>query len=455
MAQQRGRQGAEVKIGQAQLEFSQVKGMRIQAAFDEPEVSSDAGALLLREVAEANGIIDQMAAEIRDPRAQAYVRHTLKSLLSQRVIQICQGYEDANDCNPLRDDLAIKVASGQRPQDNSLGSQPTMSRLENSVGLRDLIRLFYVFVDNFVASYPCAPESIVIDMDPTLNRVYGDQQLALFNGHYDSYGLMPFHVYEGQTGRLIATLIRPGKTPRDTEIIGLLKRIVRRIRQRFPDTVLIFRADSHHTKPAVLDWLEQHEVHYVLGLAINPVLRREVQALADRVERVSREQMCRYRGYHSFQYAAGTWSRKRRVVARVEGSAKGVDARFIVTDLKQAGAKYLYDTVYCGRGNAELMIKEHKCFLKSSRTSCHTAYANQLRLHLHSAAYVIMHALRTTVLRGTELANATFATIQLRLLKIAARVECGKTYVRFHMPATCPTAHIFARAVNLVHALRT
>ena len=435
------------------LDFSSIDRTKIQMVFDEPELSSDGGALLIREASLLNGIIDEMVDSILDERDQSYVKHTLRELIMQRVTQICHGYEDANDCDFLKDDAAIKVAVDRLPSDESLASQPTMTRLENSLSTRDLIRLFNSFVDNFLASYESEPDCIVIDVDPTANVTYGDQQLSLFNGFYDDYCLMPFHVYEGLTGRLISTVIRPGKTPTADEIIALLKRIVRRTRKRFPKTKLIFRADSHHTKPAVLDWLEANDVRYVLGLATNKVLQREVESMLGPMKETQRRLMDKRRRFHSFSYGAGTWSRKRRVVARLEASSQGTDARFIVTDL-EGKASFLYDTVYCDRGNAELMIKEHKNFLKSSRTSCHRAEANQFRLFLHSAAYVIMHGLRATALKGTELANATFDTIRLRLLKIAARVQVGKTFVRFHLPQDCPAAQIFRLVANRIAAVR-
>jgi len=439
---------------QGQLQFSSIGGTRLQAVFDEPELSSDGGALLLREAAQINGIIEAMVSAIRDVRDQAHLRHTLKELLTQRTIQICHGYEDANDCDTMRDDAALKVAAGRLPGDGALASQPTMTRLENSVGIRDLIRLFYVFVDNFIDSYEAAPELIVIDMDPTPNRVYGDQQLALFNAHYDEYCLMPFHVYEGLTGRLIATVVRPGKTPSKEEIIALLKRIVRRIRKRFPHSTIMFRADSHHTKPEVMDWLENNDVRYATGMATNAVLRREVQTIVERAAAIQHDQWSTFRRYHSFSYRAGSWSKPRRIVARIEATHRGTDVRFIVTDMQNARAKGLYEAVYCGRGNAELMIKEHKCFLNSSRTSCSSAEANQFRLFLHSAAYVIMHGLRETALRGTALATATFETIRLRMLKVAARVESGKTFVRFHLPACYPTKQVFQIVSVMAAALR-
>ena len=437
-----------------QMEFTRLGSVRVQAVFDEPELSSDGGALLLREAAQVNGILDAMVGAIRDDRDQAHVQHTLKELLTQRTMQICHGYEDANDCDTMREDAVLKIAAGRGPNDGALASQPTMTRLENNVGMRDLIRLFYAFVDNFLDSYASAPDCMVIDMDPTPNRVYGDQQLALFNAHYDEYCLMPFHVYEGITGRLIATIVRPGKTPSKEEIIALLKRIVRRAKARFPRTEIVFRADSHHTKPDVMDWLEANDVRYVTGMATNAVLRREVQPMIDRAAAITREEMGRFRTFRSFNYRAESWSRSRRIVARIESTGLGTDVRFIVTDLDRVGAKFLYERFYCDRGNAELMIKEHKCFLKSSRTSCTSAIANQFRLFLHSAAYVIMHGLRDTALRGTELATATFDTIRLRLLKVAARVESGKTFVRLHLSARCPAAPVFARIAGIAATVR-
>ncbi len=437
-----------------QLEFTHLGSVRVQVVFDEPELSSDGGALLLREAAQVNGIIDAMVGAIRDDRDQAHVQHTLKELLTQRTVQICHGYEDANDCDSMREDAVLKIVAGRGPDDGALASQPTMTRFENSVGIRDLVRLFHAFVDNFLDSYASAPECMVIDMDPTPNRVYGDQQLALFNAHYDEYCLMPFHVYEGITGRLIATIVRPGKTPSKEEIIALLKRIVRRVKARFPCTEIVFRADSHHTKPAVMDWLEANDVRYVTGMATNAVLRREVQPMVERAAAITREEMGRFRCFHSFNYQAGSWSRSRRIVARIESTGMGTDVRFIVTDFERVGAKFLYERFYCDRGNAELMIKEHKCFLKSSRTSCTSAIANQFRLFLHSAAYVVMHGLRDTALRGTEMATATFETIRLRLLKVAARVEVGKTFVRLHLSARCPAAPVFARIAAIAATAR-
>ena len=438
----RGRDGS---VAADRLPFSQLNGKRVEAVFDQFRMSSDGGAIVLRETLVQSGLIARLAESIRDPRNRKQVTHTLQVLLAQRVVQICQGYEDAIDCNFLRDDPAIKMAAGRDPAGPALASQSTMTRVENSATIRDVIRMGYALGDNFLDSFESPPKMMVIDMDPSAHRTYGDQQMSLFNVHYGGYCLMPFYVYEGLTGKLITTIVRPGKTPTDREILAILKRIVKRIRERFPQTVLLFRADSHHNKPAVLDWLEQHNVHYVLGQPTNPVLSRQTAPLLAEARRGFDRTWKKYRRFHSFHYAAGTWSRPRRVVARIEATRLGGDVRYIVTDLEQTGAKYLYETVYCGRGNAELMIKESKCFLKSDRSSCTSKLANQFRLFLHGAAYVLMHRMRDTLLEGTDLAGKTFGTIQLRLLKLAAHVVVGKTYIRVHLPADSPMRPIFAK----------
>ena len=441
------------------LRFASINGKSVSARFDDPAVSSDGGALLLRDVDRRIGLLERFAGAICDERRQSHVDHQLVELLRQRTYQICCGYEDANDSDTLRDDPVFKTAVGRDPlEDGALGSQPTMTRLENAVGVRDLLRLGYLFVDHFIASYARPPEAIVLDMDPTATTVYGEQQLALFNGYEDEYCLMPFHVYEGQSGKLIAAILRPGKTPTAKEILSILKRIVRRIRQAWPKVKIIFRADSHHTKPDVMEWMELNGIGFITGLTPNNRLRILFESTIRFAEKKYREQPQigrPVRVFASHYYAAKSWSCTRRVICRVLVSSKGTDVRYIVTSFPKTSAKYLYETAYCSRGQMELMIKDHKCGLRSDRTSCHRKEANQFRLFLHSAAYVLMHSLRENLLQGTELARAQFDTIRLRLLKIGARLKAGRTFLRFHFPAACPTQHILCRASKILTALDT
>lgn len=310
----------------------------------------------------------------------------------------------------------------------------------------------HAIADNFLESFEEAPQMIVIDMDPTAHLVYGQQQLGLFNTHVGDTCLMPFHVYDGLTGRLITTVIRPGKTPGADEILVLLKGIVKKIRGRFGQTKLMFRADSHHTKPQVMDWMEQNEVGWITGLAPNKALNKQFALVIQEARRAyERNAQEGYgdkpvRRFASGWYEAGSWREARRVICRVIAGPNGYDTRYVVTSYEQASAKYLYETVYCGRGKAELYIKEHKLGLESDRSACQSAMANQFRLFLHSLAYQIMHAFREKVLQGSELANASFAQIRIKLLKVAGRVRRLKTRIRFHLPLTFGYKHLFAAA---------
>lgn len=441
-----------------QLSFSNIsKSTRVTATFDTPEMTSDAGVLLLREVDNISNVTSKLSHCIHDSRHPSYVVHDTESMLRQRIFQICQGYEDADDCDHFRRDVAFKTAVGKNAyQSDDLCSQPTMTRLENSVTVRDLLRLFYTQIDLFCDTYEKEPECIVLDVDPTVSHCYGDQQLSLFNAYEGEYCLMPFHVYDGLTGRVIATIIRPGKTPTDQEIISLLKRIVKQIRTHFPKTLLIFRADGHHSKPAVHEWCKIQSVAFVLGQPKNRGLQKifaaAIKAALKRFSATGRP----IRQFASAYYKAGTWKEHRRVICRLIVNAEGqIDDRYIVTSFDSASAKYLYDIVYCERGNAELFIKEHKRGLQSDRTSCTKATANQFRLFLHSAAYTLMHSFKENLLRGTELENASFETIRLRLLKVAANISVKKMRVHFHMPEHFPLQNIYSLALQRISAIVT
>ena len=341
------------------------------------------------------------------------------------------------------------MTAGRLPEADALASQPTMSRLENRVSPQELLRIGYALVDQFIASFDVAPEAIVLDLDPTSDHVHGNQQLALFNAFEDEYCFMPFHLYDGLSGKLITTVLRPGKTPTSQEIISVLKRVVKRLRIAFPKTRLIFRADSHHTKPAVMDWMEKHSIEFATGLQINKRLKEQFAGTLQEAQTKFKRTGKPVRVFASGHYQAGSWSRARRVICRVLVTENGEDMRFIITSFEHSGAKYLYETVYCGRGSMELMIKDHKNGLYSDRTSCHKFTANQFRLFLHSAAYVVMHHIRSVRLKGTQLSHAQFDTIRLRLLKIGTRVENGKTRILLHFPKAFANIPEFQSAVLL------
>ncbi len=424
--------------------------------FDGGNLSADAGAMLLREAEEQIGLIRAMADVIPDKRDVRYIKHTLTDLLIQRVAQIACGYEDADDCNDLRNDPVFKMLAGRYPEiGDALASQPTISRFENRVSRTDLYRLALVFADVFVASYDSPPSVIVIDFDDTEDKVRGNQQLSLFNGYYGDYRFMPLHVYEGLSGRLITTILKPGKRSGGKQMLSIIKRVIGYLREQWPDTLIVFRGDSHFAYPEVMDYIEDSEnTMFVTGLTGNSRLMKEADAVIGRAAELYKKSGKKAVLFHSFHYQAGSWKHPRRVVVKAEVSEQGKNIRFITTDMENAKATVLYKEIYCARGEDELFIKDHKLYLKSDRTSCHKFEANQFRLFLHSAAYVFIHTLKTEVLRDTPFAKATFETIRHRILKIKAEVRELKTRIKVELPREFPLKNVLMRTFMLFACLR-
>lgn len=436
---------------------SSIRNKALHIDFDGGQISSDAGLLLLREVEKQIGVIKALASVIPDSRDNRYIHHQLQELLTQRVFQIAAGYEDANDCNTLKDDPIFKLCADRLPDsDPALASQPTMTRFENSISRTSLYRLARVLVDLFIQSYDEQPNIIVLDFDDTEDETHGNQQLQLFNNFYKSHCYQPLHVYEGLSGKLIATILKPGKRCDGKQMLMIVKRLIAYLRAHWPKTIFIYRGDSHFAYPDVMAWIDQQDdVYHVTGLTGNAVLNERVEAHVQRAKEKYKETEQPVCLYHSFRYQAGTWDHPRRVVAKIEMNDNGLNVRFVVTDMERAKAKALYTDIYCARGNAELYIKDHKLYLKSDRTSCHRFMANQFRLFLHSAAYVLLHALKSNVLKATQWANATMATIRLRLFKIGARVRQLKTRVKVELPSSCPVKSTFSKSFYIFEYLET
>jgi hypothetical protein len=442
------------KDNQISLPFASISGKKVTADFTGGTVTSDGGALFLSEVERGVGVIQRLVGALTDHRHQSYIDHSYEELISQRVYQIACGYEDANDCNDLRQDPAIKAACKRLPiEGEDLASQSTMTRLENSVTRPQLYRMARALVDTFLSSYEIPPEAIILDMDDTDDPTHGTQQMSLFNAYHDEHCYMPIHVYEGRSGKLITTILRPGKRPSGTEITTVLKHLVPYIRRHWPEVQIIVRADSHFSAPEVHDWCEENNVHYALGQSSNTVLRRKASQLLAQATSLYEATQRKVRMFTSFSYQAGTWNKPRRIICKVEVSDQGENVRFIVTSFESSRPSFLYDSVYCARGQAENYIKNHKTFLHSDRTSCHSFTANQFRLFLHSAAYVLLHTLADRGLKGTRWAKAQFNTIQTRILKVGARVHELVTRIKFHFPTSFPLRDLFVTILlNLAHA---
>ncbi len=331
-----------------------VAGKPVHVGFDGGRLTSDAGILLLAAIEQRLKIAERLAACIEDPRDPQRVRHGLAEMLRYRAILIAAGYPDGNDCDALKSDPAFKMAVGRLPESGAdLCSQPTISRLENLPGATALKRMMAAMVELFCDSFEAVPRRILLDIDDTEDRVHGGQQLSLWNAHYDSRCFLPIHIYEATTGKPVAIILRPGKTPDGAEVALVLRHVIGHIRTRWPAVDILVRGDSHYGRPEAMEWCERKGIGYIFGLAGNPVLLRQVGPLAEdaALGRLAGESE-KLRRYGDFRYAAKSWKVERRVVARVEAGPQGTDSRFVVTNLRGL-PKSLYEKVYCARGQAE------------------------------------------------------------------------------------------------------
>jgi len=430
--------------------FPAVSRKKIKAAFDGGRLTSDGGVMLLAMADRRVGVAEKLSCVFPERRDPARIVHSLADVIRARIFAIACGYEDGNDLDHLRGDPAFKLACGRLPDtERDLCSQPTVSRLENAPRLHEAIRLSYALVDMWMDSYQQAPRAVTLDIDDTVDVVHGRQQLSLFNAHYDEHCFLPIHVYDTERSRPVAVILRPGKTPSGIEVRAHLRRLVRHIRRRWPNTRITFRGDSHYACPEAMAYCEQNDVNYIFALAGTKPLARKIDEVSDAVrsERAIEDKAV-VRGYTETRHAAGSWHCERRVVARIEATEQGLDIRYVVTSLRIGSAEWVYDSLYCARGQAENLIKLHKTQLASDRTSCRSALANQVRLVLHTAAYWLVLTVRDAIPKPHGLATADFNTIRLRLLKIAARVIETATRVRLAFAAACPEADLFRGLAN-------
>ena len=434
------------------FDLSDFGNKKVEVRFTTEQVSTDGGLLFLKEVDKNIGLIDGIAACLEDRRHQSYVKHDIRSLLSQRVMQIAAGYEDANDCNSLRHDGVLQVCCEKQ---GSLSAQPTMTRFENSLSSRELYKISRAFADLFIASYAEQPEVIILDCDDTNAQTYGDQQLSLFNHYYHGYCFMPLHIYEGLSGKLVASILKPGRRSKSLDVFGMLRRLVEHLRNSWPGTLIILRGDSHFCSKEFMDWAETREkIGFLTGLTGNKVLNEKTRTTTESAERAFRASGRPVKRYHSFPYKAGSWGNAQRVVAKVEVNHKGTNIRYIVSNITCIRTKALYENAYCARGAAELRIKDHKTYLKSDRMSCNSFLANQFRLLMHSAAYVLIHSLQKQALAQTEFSNSTMKTVQLKIIKIATRVNILKTKVKIEFPREFPEEQVFENLLLMFGILR-
>jgi hypothetical protein len=436
----------------AQVEFPFVGARKVRAVFDAEPISSDGGALLLRQIDRRVGLLDAMSVALPDPRDPRYVEHTLVELLRQRVYGIALGYEDCNDATTLRRDPVLKLCCDRDPfSDPDLASQPTLSRLENEAGPKSCYLLGRAILESYFRRHPKRPKRLILDLDTTADPTHGQQEFSAFHAFYDEHIYLPLLVYD-QDGDLLAAVLQPGKPQGVGGAVAILRRIVERVRQQWPKLPIVIRGDSGFASPDMYVACQQLEVDFLLGLGPNSRLKKIAAPLQEKARRRFLRTNEKVRLFSSTRYRARRrWPRSYRVLIKAEHQSIGANVRFVVTTL-EGRAHDLYDDCYVARAEAcENSIKDLKNVLKADRLSCHRFWANQFRLLLHAAAYVLMYELRR-VAHGTELEQAQMDTLRLRLLKIGVQVTSTARRVWLHLSSSHPWQVMWSLlARRLVH----
>jgi hypothetical protein len=456
------------------LSFSSLAHKPVVADFSGGHLSSDGGLLLLAALDRQLGLTEGFSACLKDPRDPARVDHTQLELLRQRIYQIACGYEDANDAATLRSDPLFKTAVGRLPESGPpLGSQPTLSRLENRVTKKELLRLSQFLAAHFVGRYRSEPVvRVVIDMDPTEDPTHGQQELTFYNHHYRTHCYLPLLAYatllveDGAGGfrevarqELVAAVLRPANRDAAFRARAVLKRFVELVRRAWPAAQVLVRADGGFARPELYEHCEATGIGYCIGLPKNAVLQRRTAPWLADAQAAYRAQpeptpgatRSPQRTFGTFLYQAGSWERERLVVCKAEVLPQGPNMRWVVThqlpaEWEEPEAQYQF---YCERGDPENRIKEYKCDLRADKTSCQRFFANQFRLLLAAAAYVLFQSARS-LLSATEWARAQVSTLQVKLVKVAARVRESHRRVYVQLTSGYPWQKLWARFVAAI-----
>ena len=418
---------------QAQLELFQFSDLKkpVEVSFTAPNLSSFGGLTLLKSVNEQQKFIHRLCSHICEWRNKHLLVHSIEEMMTQRVFQIAAGYEDADDCDALRNDSMLKMCSGRLPNEIALSSQPTMTRFENHASHRELYNMGREFVRQFIRSYKNIPAKIILDFDDSNSNTYGAQQLTFFNEYYGEYCYMPLFVFEGYSGKLVLPLLRPGRVNKRLNVFGLMRRIITEIRKYWKDTVIVVRGDAMFCSYEFMEWSKtQHHVQFITGLTGNKALSANVEPWVSMARDEFKMEGKPVKKYYRHMYRAETWNEPQWVITKVEYNNMGYNVRHIVTSMGCKDAKYLYEHCYCNRGNCELYIKEVKNGLYADRMSCGKFSANQLRLFMHAAAYVLLLEAKRILFRKTTLANVTIATFREKVILSAVRVTEQKTKVK-------------------------
>jgi len=461
---------------QTEFEFQGLGRRKVEVKFDGGAMASDAGALLLREVDSHCGIVRQFARCFTDHRDEELIEHTVEELVAQRVYGLALGYEDLADHDALRNDRLLATLVGkvdptgesrlrERDQGKPLAGKSTLNRLELTpadadassrykkiVAQEEDIEKF--FVEVFCQLRRKAPERIVLDLDATDDPLHGEQEGRFFHGYYKEYCYLPLYIFCGD--HLLCAKLRSSNIDAAEGALDELKRIVGQIRGHWPNVQIVIRGDSGFCREEIMSWCEANEVNYILGLAKNERLKKELEEELKEAKRLYEETGRASRVFKDFRYRTRkSWSCERRVIGKAEHLSKGSNPRFVVTSIaaEQIDAKTLYEKEYCARGEMENRIKEQQLDLFADRTSTSWFRSNQLRLWFSSVAYVVTNAFRHLALKGTEMERAQCRTIREKLFKIGARVLVSVRRIFFSLASGYPYQHLFAEAWRNLRAL--
>lgn len=448
-----------------QYEFSAIERRRVVAGFDGGQVTTDGGALLLKQVDEATRLSERAAACFIDGRKPWLVEHAVKTLVGQRIFGIALGYEDLNDHDELRKDPLFGILAGKvqarRADCEAVAGKSTLNRLElhpqagdspyHKIMLNEQA-MERLFVELFLDSHASAPTEIVLDLDATDAPLHGEQEDRFFHGYYDHYCYLPLYIFCGR--QLLCAKLRPANIDGSAGTVPELDRIVGQIKARWPSVRIVLRADSGFCRQELMGWCEQHGIHYIFGLARNARLQRAIGAELHEALRQAQATGHSARIFKELTYRTRkSWSRARRVIAKAEATAKGENPRFIVTSLSidECAGKQLYEDVYCARGEMENRIKECQLQMFADRLSANLFRVNQLRLWFASLAYVLVETLRRLGLAATQFANATVGSIRLKFLKIGALITISVRRVRLALSSGYPYQDAFRAAYTALH----
>ena len=450
------------ECSQDSFDFGSVERRRVVAAFDGGTMTSDGGAVLLGATDKAIGLVGRFAACFSDARDPGLIEHSLETLVGQRVFGLALGYEDLNDHDQLRHDPVMAVLAGKldarRKECAPVAGKSTLNRLEQALrgGVGRYHKIGYdaraieaLFIDLFLESYEKPPKRITLDLDATDDPLHGHQEGRFFHGYYDCYCYLPLYITSGR--HLLAAKLRRANIDAAHGAREEVERIVAHIRRRWPKVRILIRADSGFARDDLMSWCEANGVDYILGLARNPRLVAQIKREFVMARAEARATQRPARRFKDFTWTTrDSWTRPRRVIAKAEWTSGKPNPRFVVTSLEKTkgSARFLYEKVYCARGDMENRIKECQTDLFADRTPAITMRTNQLRLWFSSLAYVLMCALRRLGLAGTRLAKATSGTIRTTLLKIGARVTVSVRRIKLALASACPFHDVFAVAAG-------